>query len=158
MIGHLWCNIYTKVYISLPAWLSLVRPQPEGHVIIVRRECQVALDIKFKELFALSGSRPVTRKSLVVPSTANVKTEVAYEEKDAVHFSVRVFGADTNSEYKSVCAKCSKREGKKKGKPSLVDFYAMSNVIKPSEDGPAQVRFKFCCYPSHQNSNESAYL
>ena len=100
----------------------------------------------------------MTRKSLVVPSTASVKTKEAYEEKDVVHFSVRVFGADTESEYMSVCRKCSKREGKKKGKPSLVDFYAMSNVIKPSEDGPVQVMFKFCCYPNHQNPNESAYL
>ena len=150
--------IHTEAYISLPAWLSLVRPQPEDHVIQVRRECQVALDINFKELPALPGSRPVTRKSLVVPSTANVKTNKYRGEGDVIHLSVRVFGADTKIEYKSVCNKCSTREGKKKGEPSLVDFYAASNVIKASDDGSAQVRFKFCCYPNHQNPNESAYL
>ena len=148
--------IHTEVYISLPAWLSLVRPQSQDQVIRVRRECQVALAIKFKELFALSGSRPV--KSLVVPSTANVKTEKDYEERDVMHFSVRVFGADTESEYKSPCEKCSKREGKKKGNPRLVDFYAVSNVLKPSDDGLVLVTFKFCCYPNHQNPNEGAYL
>ena len=115
----------------------------------------MVLDIKFKELF---GPRAVTRKSLVVPSTANVRTNDDYSEGGVMHLSVRVLGADTEVEYKSVCNKCSKREGKKKGKPSLVDFHAASNVIKASDDGLVQVKFKFSCYPNHQNSNESAYL
>jgi len=125
---------------------------------MVRRECQVVLEIKFKEIPAIPGQRPVTWKSLVIPSTANVRTEDYRGEGDVVHFSVRVFGADTKSEYKSVCDACSKREGKKKGKPSLVDFHAASNVIKASDDGLVQVKFKFSCYPKHQNPNESAYL
>ena len=150
--------IHTEVYTSPPAWLSLVRPRPEDQIIRVRRECQVVLDIKFKELSTLPGPRPVTRKSLVVPLTANVRTAEYCGEGDVVHLSVRVFGADTKSEYRSVCNKCSKREGKKKGKPSLVDFYAASNVIKASEDELVQVKFKFCCYPNHRTPNESAYL
>ena len=100
----------------------------------------------------------MTRKSLIVPSTANVRIEAYYGEEDVLHLSVRVFGADTKNEYKSVCNKCSKREGKKKGKPSLVDFYAASNVIKASDDGLVQVKFKFSCYPNHQSMNDSAYL
>ena len=96
--------------------------------------------------------------SLVVPSTANVKTNKYRGEGNVVHLSVRVFGADTKSEYKSVCNKCSTREGKKKGKPSLVDFCAASDVIKASDAGLVQVKFKFSCYPNHQNTNESAYL
>ena len=150
--------MYTKLYTSLPDWLSLSRPQPEGQVVIVRRECQVAIDIKLKELPASSGHTPVKWKGLVIPSTANVKTEEYRSEEDVLHVSVRVLGADTKREYKSVCDACSKREGKKKGNPSLVDFHAASNVIKASEDGLVQVRFKFSCYPKHQNSNESAYL
>ena len=116
------------------------------------------LDINFKELPALPGHHSVTQKSLIIPLTANVKTEEYYGEGDVVHLSVRVFGADSNCEYNSICNACSKREGKKKGKPSLVDFYAASNVIKPSDDGLVQVRFKFSCYPKHQIPNESAYL
>ena len=100
----------------------------------------------------------MTRKRLVFPSTANVRTEEYYRERDVVHLSVRVFGADTKNEYKSVCNRCSKREGKKKGKPGLVDFYAASSVLKPSNDGLVQVRFKFCCYPSHQSPSDSAFL
>jgi len=125
---------------------------------MVRRECQVVLDINFKELPALPVQRPVTWKSLVIPSTANVRTEASCGEGDIVHFSVRVFGADTKSEHKSVCDACSKREGKKKGVPSLVDFHAASNVIKASDDGLVRVKFKFSCYPKHQSPNESAYL
>jgi len=134
------------------AWLSLVRPRAEDQVISVRRESQVVLDIKFNELSSVT-----TRRSLVIPSTAGVRTEDYYVEGEVVHLSVRVFGADTQSEYKSVCNACSKRGGKKKGNPSLVEFYAASNVIKASNDGMAQVKFKFSCYPKHQRPNESAY-
>jgi len=160
--------MYTKVYTSLPDWLSLSRPQPEGQIVIVRRECQVALDIKLNELPALSGQLPVKWKGLVIPSTANVKTEDYRGEEEFLHISVRVFGADTKREYKAVCGTCSKREGKRRGKPSLVDFHSASNVIKAaskgrqktglSEDWLVQVKFTFTCYPKHQNSNESAYL
>ena len=149
--------IHTKVYTSLPAWLSLVRPQAEDQVISIGRECLVALDIKLKELPDHPGNLPVIQKSLVIPLTANVRTEEYYGEGDVVHLSMRVFGADTQCEHKSICNACSKREGKKKGKPSLVDFYAARNVIKPSDDGLVQVKFKFCCYPQHQIPNESAY-
>jgi hypothetical protein len=100
----------------------------------------------------------MTRKRLVIPATANVRTEDYCGDGDVVHLSVRVFGADTKIEYKSVCDKCSKREGKKKGKPSLVDFYAASNVNIAPDDGLVQVKFKLSCYPKHQSPNESAYL
>ena len=100
----------------------------------------------------------MTGKSLVIPSTAGVKKEDYSVERDVARLSVRVFGADTGSEYDSVCSACSKREGEKKGKPSLVDFHAASNIIKASGDGVGQVRFKFSCYPRHQNPVESAYL
>ena len=87
-----------------------------------------------------------------------MKTAEYYDEGDVVHLSVRVFSADTKEEYSSVCHKCCKREGKKKGTPSLVDFYTASNVLKASDDGIVLVKFKFSCYPKHQNLNESAYL
>ena len=100
----------------------------------------------------------MTQKALLVQSTASVKTVEDYGEDDVLHLSVQVFGADTQSEYKSICNACSKRQGKKKGVPSLVDFYAASNVIKAPDDGLVQVRFGICCYPNHQSPNESAYL
>ena len=59
----LWTYMYTKVYTSLPDWLSLSRPNPEGQVVNVRRECQVALEIRSKELPALSSQRPVKWKA-----------------------------------------------------------------------------------------------
>jgi len=139
--------------IGIPtAWLSLVQPLAEDHVIPVRRGCQVVLDIDFNELSSVT-----TRKSLVIPSTASVRTDDHYAEWEVVHLSVRVFGADTQSEYKSVCNACSRGEGEKIGNPSIVDFYAASNVIKSSNDGMAQVKFKLSCHPKHQRPNESAY-
>jgi len=146
--------VHTEVSTSLPAWLSLVRPEPlgEDQVIMVRRERQVVLNINFKKLSSVT-----TRKNLVIPSTAGVRTEDYYVEKDVVHLSVRVFGVHTQCEYKGVCGACRKREGKRKGNPSLVDFCAASNVINAPKDEVAQVKFKFSCYPKHQSPNESAY-
>ena len=100
----------------------------------------------------------MTRKSLVVPSTADVGFEGYYDEGDVVHLSVRVFGADTKNEYKYACSNCSKEEMRKKGQPNLIDFWAASNIIKASKDGLVKVNFKFCCYPNHQNPNDSTYL
>jgi len=134
------------------AWLSLVRPRAEDHVILVQRECQVVLDINFNELSSVT-----TRKGLAIPSTASVRTDDHYAEWEVVHLSVRVFGADTQSEYRSVCNACIRWEGEKTGNPSIVDFYAASNIIKSSNDGIAQVKFGFSCYPKHQSPNESAY-
>jgi hypothetical protein len=150
--------VHTEVYTSIPTWLSLVRPQPEDQVIEVRRDCQIVLDINLRELSPVPGQGPVTRKSLVIPSTASVKAEEYYNESDVVHLSVQVFGAHTQSECKYVCRMCSNRDGKKKGNPSLVDFYAANNVIKASDDGLVQVKFKFSCYPKHQGPGENAYL
>lgn len=151
-------NARTEAYTSLPGWLSPVQPQPEGHVIAVRRECKVTIEINLMDLPALPGHRLVTWKGLVVPSTAGVRTEEYGGERDVLHLSVRVFGADTKREYDAVCMACNKREGKKKGIPSLIDFHAVSDVIKAPEDGLVRVKFQFSCYPKHQNPNESAYL
>ncbi len=147
--------MHIEAYTSVPAWLSLVRPQPKDKVIWVRRQCQVVLDIKFRKFHTLLSE---TWKGLVIPSTSNVRTNDYSGEGDVLHLSVRVFGANTMCEYRSVCNKCSKREGKKKGKPSLVDFDAASDVIKASDAGLVQVKFKFSCYPKHQDLDESAYL
>jgi hypothetical protein len=150
--------VRTEVHTSVPDWLFLVRPSLKGQVVTVRRECQVALDINLTKLVTLPGQRHGTWKGLVIPSTANVKTEEYRGERDVLHLSVRVFGANVRSEYNAVCGECNKREGKKKGQPSLVNFYSTSDVIKASNDGVVQVKFQFSCYPKHQNPNESAYL
>jgi hypothetical protein len=146
------------VYISLPSWLSSVKPEPEDQVVMLRRECQVVLEIDLRSLPALPSQQVISWKSLVIPSTAGVKTEDYDSERDSLHLSVRVFGAGTKKEYNAVCTDCSKREGKKKGTPSLVDFHADSNVIEAPESGLVRVKFKFTCYPKHQHLDESAYL
>ena len=153
-----YVNTRTEVYVSLPGWLSCVQPQPEGQGVTVRRECKVTFEINLRGLPALPGRQLVTWQGLVIPSTAGVRTEDYGGERDFLHLSVRVFGADTKTEYNTVCKTCNKREGKKKGIPSLVDFHAVSDVIKAPEDGLVRVKFQFSCYPKHQNPNESAYL
>lgn len=100
----------------------------------------------------------MTWNGLVIPSTAGVRAEEYAGERGILHLSLRVFGADTNNEYNAVCIACSTREGKKKGMPSLVDFHAVSDVIRASDDGLVRVKFKFSCYPKHQNMKERAFL
>ena len=156
--GSRCVDMRTEVVTSLPGWLSRVQPRNEGQIITVRRECKVILDINMRGLPDPPSQQPVTWRGLVVPSTAGVRTDNYRGEQDVLHLSVRVFGADTRREYNSVCKACNKREGKKKGTPSLVDFHAVSDVIKASEDGLVRVKFQFSCYPKHQNENESAFL
>src|SRR5260370_40766123 len=112
-------SVRTEVCASLPAWFTRVQPPPKGHVVTVRRECLVILFINLRALPALPGQQPVIWKSLVIPSTAGVKTENYRGERDALHLSLRVRGAGTKVEYNAVCGACDKREGKKKGTPSF---------------------------------------
>ena len=154
----LWTYMYTKVYTSLPDWLYLSRPRPECQVVNVRRECCVALGIRSRELPGISSQPPVKWKGLVIPSTDSVRTNDYRGEEDVLHVVVRVLGAGTKTEYEAVCNICSKRETKKKGKPSLLDFHAASDFIKAPEDGIMPIKFKFSCYPKHQNPDESAFL
>ena len=147
-----------EIFTSLPGWLSLVQPQPKDQVVTVRRECHLTLEINLRGLYDLHGHPVKIWKGLVIPSTAGARTEDYGGEEDVLHLSLRVFGAVTGSKCNSVCTDCNKREGKKRGTPSLVDFQTASDVIKASKDGLARVKFKFSCYPKHQNPNESAYL
>ena len=147
-------DMRTEVITSLPGWLSRVIPQPKRQIITVRRESSVTLDINMRGLPYLPGQL-VTWRGLVVPSTPGVKTEVYRGEQDVLHLSVRVFGADTRREYNSPCEACVRWVG---WTPRLIDFRAISDVIKASEDGLVRVRFHFSCYPEHQNENEGAYL
>ena len=135
-----------------------MKPKPNGQVVIVRRECKATIEINLRRLPVPPSQQFTTWNGLVIPSTAGVRTDDYTGERDLLHLSVRVFGADTGGEYDAVCTTCNKREGKKKGTPSLVDFHAPSDVIRPSEHGLVRVKFQFSCYPKHQHPKESAYL
>ena len=72
-------------------------------------------------------------------------------------FRTRLYGATTKRLYENVCANCEKREGKKKGAPSLVDFHAERDIVEP-KGGKIRVEFCFCCYPKCHQSGDSGYL
>src|SRR5258706_10455587 len=98
--------MHIEAYTSVPAWLSLVRPQPKDKVIWVRRQCQVVLDIKFRKFHTLLSE---TWKGLVIPSTSNVRTNDYSGEGDVLHLSVRAAGANTMRDDTPVCNQFSKR-------------------------------------------------
>ena len=152
--------VYTRieVYTSLPGWLSGVKPEPNGQVVIVRPECKATIKINLRGLPVPPSQQFTTWNGLVIPSTAGVRTDDYTGERDLLHLSVRAFGADTGGEYDAVCPTCNKREGRVRGIPSLVDFHAPSDVIRASKDGLVRVKLQFSCYPKHQHPKESAYL
>lgn len=55
---------------------------------------------------------------------------------------INLYGATTMLRYKNVCANCEKREGKKKGVLSPIDFKTTSDMILP-QDGKLRIDFIF---------------
>ena len=145
---------FSKPRSSLPDWISFIKPYPQAGetIITLRRETHIALDIIFKRLprRALAGF-----SGLRIPATGSVGNHADAIEGTLLEFSIRVYGATTDQLYPAVCARCEKREGKRRGTPSLIDFHAPQDVIEP-KDGKIRVDFSFCCYSICRK--ESAYL
>lgn len=138
----------------MPDWIALVKPLPlvGENVITVRRETHVSLDII---LDRLPRQPPGGCSGIKVPGTASVRNYAAAIGKPVLEFRIHVYGAASKRRYDTVCASCEKREGKKKGDPSFIDFYAMQDIIE-QKDGKVRVDFVFCCYPKCHN--DSGYL
>ena len=118
-------------------------------MITLRRETHVALDII---LDRLPRQPPGGCSGIKIPATASVRNFAQANGKPPLEFRIYVSSATSNQRYETVCASCEKREGKKKGTPSLIDFFAMQDIIE-QKDGKARVEFVFCCYPKcHQDS------
>ena len=77
--------------------------------------------------------------------------------KSLLEFRIHLYGATTNQHYETVCQSCEKREGKRKGTPSLIDFHARNDIIEP-KDGKIRIGFTFCCYPKDHLLGDSGYL
>ena len=92
-----------------------------------------------------------------IPGTASVKNSADTIDKTYLEFRVHVYGAKTQQRYQTVCEICEKREGKKRGTPSLIDFHAERDIIEP-KDGKIHVEFNFCCYPKDHLLGDNDYL
>ena len=77
--------------------------------------------------------------------------------KTLLEFRVHLYGATTNRRYEVACENCQKREGKRRGTPSLVDFKAEYDMIE-SKDGKLRVEFTFCCYPKCHKQGDMEYM
>ena len=140
----------------MPDWISYIKPQPqpEGNVIQLLRETRIALDIIIEHL---PWQPPVACSGIKIPSTGSVRNYADATGQTLLEFCIRVNGATTKQRYETVCTNCEKREGKKKGTPSLVDFHAQQDIIKLKE-GRAHVEFSFCCYPKCRQAGDHGYL
>jgi len=140
----------------VPDWITLIKPLPrEGeNIILLRRDTLIAFDINLEKLpmplFAV-------HTGIKIPSTGSVKNYADTTGATLLDFRIRLYGATTKRHYETVCESCEKREGKKKGTPSLVDFHAEREVIE-LKDGKIRVQFRFCCYPKCHNLGDTGYL
>lgn len=140
----------------MPDWITLIKPRPlaRQHVITLRRSTHVALDIALNRL---PRQLPAGCSGVKIPATVSVKNYANTTGKILLAFSIRVYGATTGRRYETVCLSCEKREGKRKGPPSLIDFYAEREVLEP-KDGKVRVEFCFCCYPKDHQLGDDEYL
>jgi len=145
---------FPKPRSSIPDWIVFLKPCPQAgeKIITLRRETHIALDIIFERL---PRPAPAGFSGVKIPATGSVRNNADAIGGTLLEFSVRVYGATTGQLYTAVCPSCEKREGKRRGTPSLIDFHALQDVIKP-RDGKIRVDFSFCCY-SHCRQ-ESGYL
>jgi len=135
----------------MPDWIALVMPSPQadGNVITLRRDTHVALDIILERLPRQPHGGC---NGIKIPATASVRNYAETAGKALLEFRIHVSGATSNRRYETVCAGCEKRERKKGGTPSLIDFTAAQDIIE-QQDGKVRAEFIFCCYPKcHQDS------
>ena len=141
---------------SLPQWIALIKPLPwsGGNVIKLRRESHVALDIIPDYL---PGPLPTDFGGIKIPATSSVVNPSETTNKILLEFRIHLYGATTKRRYEKVCLSCEKREGKKKGIPSLIDFHAERDIIEP-KGGKIHIEFTFCCYPKDHRLGDTDYL
>jgi len=140
----------------MPCWIALRRPLPqaEDRVITLRRETHVTLDINFEQI---SAQLSAISSGIKIPATGSVKNYADTTGKSLLEFRINLYGATTKRRYHNVCASCEKREGKKKGNPSLIDFKTGSDMITP-KDGKIRLDFVFCCYPKDHLLGDDEYM
>jgi len=140
----------------MPGWIALIRPlpQPEDRVITLRRETHVTLDINLEQI---SMRLSEVSSGIKISATGSVKNYADTTGKSLLEFRINLYGATTRLRYDNVCANCEKREGKRKGIPSLVDFKTEFDTMTP-KDGKIRLDFVFCCYPKHHELGDDEYL
>ena len=140
----------------MPEWITLLKPLPPlgESVITLRREKHVALAINFEQL-------PIPPapgcNGIKIPATGSVRNYADMTGKILLEFRIRLYGATTGRYYDTVCARCERRQGKKKGVPGLIDFHAEREIIEP-KGGKIPVEFTFCCYPKDHQLGDTEYL
>ena len=141
---------------SLPHWIVLIKPLPwsGGSVIKLRRESHVALEIIPEHL---PGPLPAGFGGIKIPPTSSVLNSSETANRVVLEFRIHLYGATTKRRYENVCPSCEKREGKKKGTPSLIDFHAERDIIEP-KGGKIRIEFTFCCYPKDHRLGDMGYL
>ena len=140
----------------MPDWIALIKPLPrvEDRVITLRRETHVTLDLNLEQI---SMQLSKVCSGIKIPATGSVKDYADTTGKSLLEFRVNLYGATTKRRYENVCAKCEKREGKKKGILSPIDFKTASDMIVP-KDGKICIDFVFCCYPKDHGPEDGEYL
>jgi hypothetical protein len=150
------CSGSPRNTFGLPNWIAMIKPLPRARedVIIYRRDYHLALEIILAHLPMESIEEC---SGIKVPATPSVKNDADTTGKTLLEFRIRLYGATTKEFYEFVCEDCQKREGKRRGTPSLIDFKAEYDMIEP-KDGKIRVEFRFCCYPKCHKRGDTEFL
>ena len=139
----------------MPGWVTLVKPRPqEDHIITLRRETHVVLDIAFEQLPRLP---PVGCSGVKIPATGSVKNYADTVGKTLLYICIRLYGATTGHRYETICPSCKKREGKKQSTPGMIDFHAEREILE-LKDHKVRVEFSFRCYPKDHWIGDNEYM
>ena len=142
--------------INMPGWISITHPLPQSgeNVVRLKRETHFALEIVLEHL---PNQPPRGCHGIKIPATSSVKRCSDTTGRTLLAFRVDLYGASTNQRYQAVCPGCAKREGKKKGTPSMINFKAEDDVIEPKE-GKIRITFVLCCYPEDHQQGDTDFL
>jgi hypothetical protein len=151
-----FCTISSLIASSMPDWITLIKPVPLAgeSVITMRRETHVALIINFEQL---PIQPPPGCHGIKIPPTSSVKNYADTTGKVLLELRIRLYGVTTKRYYETVCERCERRQGKKKGIPSLIDFHAESEIIELKGE-KIPVEFTFCCYSKDHQLGDKEYL
>jgi hypothetical protein len=140
----------------MPNWMALVRPlrKDGGNVITIRRETHVVLDISLDQI---PTHPPLVCSGVKIPATASVKNLGDTTGKTLLELRIHLYGATTKRRYETLCENCERRDGKRRGTPSVVDFHAECDILD-RKDGKIRVDFNFCCYPKCHKLGDKEYL
>ena len=111
------CLDISTVYLT--GLLTLVRPFPPTGNSVIRlcHETQVVLTINLEQL----PIQPPVYNGIKIPPTGSVKNYADMTGKNWLEFRICLYSATMKQYYNTVCTRCERQEGRKRGVPGFIE-------------------------------------